>query len=88
MERQSTKQLSSLSWQSIQGIYAILGQRMQEYNDLQKRIGIPGTVDINFPDDKNILILRFWRDVTKVNEEIKLLDAEIARRNKLIGVMG
>lgn len=87
MAHQSNK-LQSMSWQSIQSIYAILGQRLEEYNGIKKRLGVPDTMDIHLSDNDNVFIVRFWRDVNQVNGHLKALDAEIARRNTLIGVMG
>ena len=84
----TTSPVSSWSWQNIQDIYAVLGRQLEDYRQLKKRFSIPRTVDINFPDDKNTLILHFWRDVTKINQQIVVLDAEIKRRNNLLGVMG
>lgn len=80
--------LSNFSWQDLQATYAHLGKQMGQYEGVHKRIGVPATMDINLSDADNIFISRFWRDVTRIEKQFKLLDAEIARRNNLIGVMG
>mgnify|MGYP001562020752 FL=1 len=79
--------LQSWSWGDIQAIYAILGRQLQEYDNVNKRIGIPKP-HIELSDESNIFILRFWRDVKRLNEQVKCLDREIKRRNNLIGVIG
>jgi len=77
----------SWSWQTIVAVYRVLSDRLQEYNGLHQRINIPHA-SIEYSDEENLLFLRFWRDVARLNSEIEVLDREIARRNKLIGVMG
>lgn len=79
--------LQSWSWGDIQSIYGILGRMLSEYNGIHQRIGVPKP-HIAFGDCENIFFLRFWGDVTRINEQLKVLDREIARRNNLIGVMG
>ncbi|UOF80582.1 hypothetical protein [Caudoviricetes sp.] len=44
-------------------------------------------MDINFSDENNILIARFWRDVKRIDAQLAVLDKEIARRNQLVGVI-
>lgn len=79
--------LQSWSWGDIQSIYAILGRMLGEYNGVHQRINVP-TARIEYSDHENIFFLRFWGDVRRINDQIKCLDREIARRNRLIGVMG
>lgn len=79
--------LGSWRWQDIQSIYAILGRMLGEYNGVHSRIGVPKP-RIEYGDAENIFFIRFWQDVVRINEQLKVLDREIARRNKLIGVMG
>lgn len=79
--------LQSWSWHDIQSIYGILGHMLGHYDGINKRVGIP-QAHIKYSDRENLFFLRFWRDVHCINEQIKCLDREIARRNKLIGVMG
>jgi hypothetical protein len=77
----------SWSWQTITAVYRVLSDRLKEYNEFHQRINIPHA-SIEYSDEENLLFLQFWRDVARLNSEIEVLDREIARRNKLIGVMG
>jgi len=79
--------LQSWSWRDIQSIYTILGRMLAEYDGVNRRCNVP-TADIKYSDPENIFFLRFWTDVKKINEQLKVLDHEITRRNNLIGVMG
>lgn len=81
------KALASWSWKHIEGVYQILGDMLEEYRGLHERIGFPKP-HITFSDDLNILLLRFWGDVKRINDQLTALDVEIARRNNLIGVIG
>lgn len=76
------------SWKDIQAVYAAFGQVLETYKGYQTRCNIPRQMNINLSDDENLFILRFWRDVQRVDSQLAVLDAEIARRNSLIGVMG
>lgn len=69
-------------------MYRIYGEQIQEYAGVAERIEIPSTIDINLSDNDNIFILRFWRDVKRIDAQIRVLDAEINRRNNLVGVVG
>ena len=79
--------LQSWSWGDIQSIYTILGNMLKEYDGVNRRCAVP-TANVKYQDQENIFFLRFWTDVKKINEQIKCLDREIARRNNLIGVIG
>lgn len=79
--------LGSWSWQDIQRIYTILGNMLSQYDGVNRRCNVP-KAHIQYSDQENIFFLRFWRDVTRINEQIKCLDREIKRRNNLIGVIG
>lgn len=79
--------IESWSWKDIMIIYRILGRQLSEYNGVHQRIGVPKP-RIDFADCENIFFIRFWQDVRRINEQIKCLDKEIARRNNLMGVMG
>jgi hypothetical protein len=81
------KSLSSWSWKNIQSVYAILGKQLQEHESVRQRCSIPRQINIHFSDSDNSLILRFWRDVNRVEAQLQALDKEIARRNKLVGVI-
>lgn len=75
------------SYQKITRAYKILGKQLQEYEGVRDRIEIPSAMDIDYTDQDNIFIARFWREVHEVNDSLVALDQEIARRNKLVGVM-
>ena len=79
--------LQSWSWGDIQHIYSILGSMMNEYAGIHQRIGVPKP-NVKYCDCENIFFIRFWRDVKRLEEQLKCLDQEISRRNKLIGVIG
>jgi hypothetical protein len=79
--------LQSWSWGDITRIYAILGGMLEQYNGVHQRIKVPKP-NIKYSDHENIFFLRFWGDVRRINEQLQALDAEIARRNRLIGVIG
>lgn len=79
--------LQSWSWGDIIAIYRILGVMLSEYNGVHQRIGVPKP-NIKYADHENIFFLRFWGDVKRINEQLQVLDTEIARRNSLIGVIG
>lgn len=76
------------SYQEIIRAYSILGSRLQEYEDVRKRIKIPREMDINYTDTDNIFISHFWREVKKIDNALLQLDREIARRSALIGIIG
>lgn len=80
--------LNSWSWGSIIKTYRLLGGQLQEYQGLNQRIHIPKNINFEYDDHTNVLIIHFWRDVNRLNEQLGCLDKEIARRNNLIGVMG
>lgn len=75
------------SWQEIIGVYAELGEVFQSYDEVNKRINVPKPA-INLKDEDNIFILRFWGDVNRINAQLQVLEAEIARRKQLVGVFG
>lgn len=81
--------LSSWSWGDITRVYKSFSDQYQEIDRVSKSVGIRKLeVNIDYLDLKNIFILRALRDVRKIEAHIAVLDAEIARRNKLIGVIG
>lgn len=80
--------LSNWSWQSIMKTYKLLGSQLSEYHGLRQRINIPRNIDFGYDDHTNVLIIHFWRDVERLDEQLACLDKEIARRNNLVGVMG
>lgn len=82
-----TPKLASWSWDHLTGVYQILGDMLEEYRGLHERINFPKP-NIEHSDDLNILLLRFWGDVKRINDQLEELDREIARRNNLIGVIG
>ena len=88
MAHLSDKKLSSWSWQEIQGVLRIYGKQLSEYQNVNKRINVPKSMNIDYTDESNIFISRFWREVKRLDLSITQIDREISRRQKLIGVMG
>jgi len=86
-QKKQNRILSSWSWGDIQKMYAIYGKQLQECAGVAQRIEIPSNIDINYSDNDNVFILRFWREVKKLDAFVAALDREIARRNALIGVI-
>ncbi len=81
--------LGSWSWQDIQTVYAGYGKQLNEFARIKKAVGLQEVkLDIRNSDLQNIFVLRFTRDIQKIDMNLALLDREIARRNNLIGVMG
>ena len=80
--------LASWSWRDIIAVYRALGKQLQKHYEYSVRCNIPKTIDINYSDENNMFIIRFHQDVDKVNFQVEALDAEILRRNRLVGVMG
>lgn len=80
--------LGNWGWQDIVRVYKVYGQMLKQHNTYKKRCHIPTTIDIKYPDSANLFIMRFNRDVRKIDLLVSELDKEIARRNDLIGVVG
>lgn len=78
--------LQSWSWRDIVVIYSIIGTLLSEYNGIHQRIGVPKP-NVKYCDCENIFFIRFWRDVKRLEEQLQTLDAEITRRNGLVGVI-
>lgn len=85
---QKLNRLQSWSWESIENVYIILGKQLKEYELVNSRIAVPKMVNINFSYHDNDFITRFWYDIDKIDWHLKILDAEISRRNRLVGVIG
>lgn len=81
------KSLSSWSWKSIHGTYRAYATLLKKYESYQKRCNIPREINIMFSDHDNLVIIRFWRDVNRIDAHLSVLDKEIARRNSLVGVV-
>lgn len=88
MGQKSTPTLVKWSYQEIFQTYRILGGMLAEYEGVNDRVKVPKQMHIDNDDATNLFILRFWRDVKRINLQLTVLDAEIARRNSLIGVIG
>lgn len=88
-----------MSWkiQDIQKLYQTFGVALEGYREDAKRAGIIlpfGTIkagDIieieQFNADGGLNAIRLMKDVEQINKHLKVLDTEIARRNKLVGVL-
>jgi hypothetical protein len=86
--------LQAWSWQSIHRVYTILGVQLDQYKDIAERFELdlplkpkPGET-IRYADGSTDFIRHFYVGVHRINEHLRVLDAEIARRNQLVGVMG
>lgn len=93
--------LANWKIQDIHSTYKIYGNQLREYADTADRFEInipmdkelkefiltPGSViptrDLQHADFVN----RWFRDIQKIVRHLNTLDREIARRNKLVGVM-
>lgn len=82
------KSLSSWSWQSLHRVYKTYGLQLGKYAAVDQRVKVPRKIDIAYPDSNNLFIIRFWRDVNRIDAHLKVMEKEIKRRNNLIGVMG
>lgn len=86
--------LGNWSWQDIQRVYRILGTQLEGYADIAGRFEIqlplkpkPGEI-IRYANGEEKFVSSFYAGVCRINAHLAVLDDEIARRNKLIGVMG
>lgn len=92
--------LMSWSWGDIQRAYIVYGAQLEDYSGIGKRFNVPAMgeedtamqIYMENPDSELVIkredfIARFYYDIGKINLWIKTLDTEIARRNKLVGVM-
>lgn len=80
--------LKSWSWQEIISLYRVYAKMFNEYEGYKNRCHIPDSIRIDYPDEENLFVMRFMKDVKRLSAQVSVLDAEIARRNSLIGVMG
>lgn len=81
--------LSKWSWADIQAVYATFAHQYKEIERLTKACGIEKLeMNIDYPELKNIFIIRALRSIKQIDKHVAILDKEIDRRNKLIGVMG
>lgn len=82
-------------------MYGIYGRQLEDYRDLADRFELglplhknqplrlkPGDLITVADAGHYAFVGAFTRDVTRINDHLRVLDTEIARRNKLIGVMG
>lgn len=78
--------LSNWSWQQIAQAYKKISRNLITLHNLHSRINFPQPT-MDFEDEVNSYLMRFWRAVTLADQRLEVLDIEIARRNKLIGVI-
>lgn len=85
-----------MSWkiQDIKKVYQTFGIQLEGLRDDAERIGVSlpleitvGTL-IGIEDPKDDRIFYILKTASEINRHLKVLDAEIARRNKLVGVLG
>jgi len=79
--------LSAWSWKDISDIYGVLGQVLDSYKRISQRIEVPPP-HIDYSDEENTFLMRWYSDIKRVDAQINALDQEIKRRNNLIGVIG
>lgn len=87
----ATKMLPSISWQEIQAKYRRYGAELKELARVAKIFANADVtqIDVYTLDGNYQIVRRAWQNsVDETDGMLVLLDAEIARRNKLIGVMG
>lgn len=84
------RSLPSRSWQEIYQMYRIYGYQLIELARVKKTFGFSmterGVLPSDFMFDVAQHHFQVWVD--EINGMLILLDAEITRRNALIGVMG
>lgn len=80
------RSLEAWSWKEIINLYKLYGEMLIEFERLEKSIN-PPKPHILFDDELNAFLMKFWGDVNQINRNVEALDREIARRNKLIGVI-
>jgi hypothetical protein len=81
------------SWQDIHKAYQVQAKLLNEYADAARRCGftfpVPMGVVTAYQDPgERLFIEMVYVGVQPIERRLRALDAEIARRNKLIGVMG
>lgn len=85
------KSLSSWSWAQIVEKYRSYGAELQELSRVSKIFENHDVqqIDVYTIDGSYEIVRTAWQNsVDETDGMLVLLDAEIARRNKLIGVMG
>lgn len=82
----NSKPLSAWSWNDIHLLYFVYSQMFLELNEIHKRVNFPKP-SFDFEDAVNSYLMRFWREVTRIDQQLEVLDIEIARRKKLVGVV-
>lgn len=80
--------LNSFSWQQLQDIYKQYGDRATELLRIKETFKLAQNKAGLANGGRDLVSASFRRDVELTENMLILLDAEIARRNKLIGVMG
>lgn len=82
------KPIPSWSWQEIQYIYKAYGMQLIELSRVKRVFGLD-MVQRGMKDAGYQFVQEAFRtQVDEVDGMLSLLDAEISRRNNLIGVMG
>lgn len=88
-----TTNIKSWSIQQIHAMYAIYGKQLDEYKGIADRFEIklplkpkPGEL-VTYANGSQEFMGRFYFSVKRINDQIQILDHEIARRNNLVGVM-
>lgn len=80
--------LSNWTWKALLDVLSVYAEQLSEIRRLANSVGIDTLQpDIDYPDLKNIFIFRALRDIRRLDQQIEVVQLEIARRQKLIGVM-
>jgi hypothetical protein len=91
MAHQLTQTLSSKSWQDIARLYKKYGLLLGELARIKETFGFGGFELRRTPDQATAymrLQASFNQSVVETDSMLIIIEAEIKRRNKLIGVMG
>ena len=71
--------------------HRIYSNQIREMDRIRQSLGLEirdMEMRIEYPDLKNIFIARFNRDMKKAISYVDVLNAEIKRRSKMVGMLG
>lgn len=88
--------LANTSWKNLQSMLEIYAKQLIDYRDLGQRIGLKLPIEREFEQgglrnmslDRATIVSKWFLDVKRIYNHIDTINAEIARREKLVGVMG
>lgn len=80
--------LANWTWGALINVMSVYSKQLKEIQRLSNSVGIERLeIDIDYPDLKNIFILRALRDVKRLDQQVAVVQQEIARRQSLVGVL-